>query len=124
MRLEPGSTRTARWAGPPRNPIERSALWGSTCRIQRRWLGFGSVVIPGVRVGNGVIIAARAVVTADVPDYAIVAGNPARLIRMRFTADVITRLLGIAWWNWEVDKIERNIDAITGADVDALHQAT
>ncbi|MBU4527406.1 MAG: CatB-related O-acetyltransferase [Hoeflea sp.] len=84
------------------------------------WLGFESVVMPGVRIGNGAIIAARAVVTSDVPDYAIVAGNPARIIRMRFTSEVIARLLDIAWWDWDVDRIERNVDAIAGADIDTL----
>lgn len=87
------------------------------------WLGFDSVVMPGVRIGNGAIVAARAVVTADVPDYAIVAGNPARVIRMRFAPDIIDQLLGIAWWDWAADKIERNIDAITGADIDVLRRA-
>ena len=88
------------------------------------WLGFGAVVMPGVRIGNGAIVAARAVVTADVPDYAIVAGNPARTIRMRFAPDVTGQLLEIAWWDWDVEKIGRNVDAITGADIEALQRAT
>jgi len=87
------------------------------------WLGFESVVMPGVRIGNGAIIAARAVVTADVPDYAIVAGNPARTIRMRFAPRLVEQLLEIAWWDWDVDRIERNIDAITGVDIGALRRA-
>ncbi|MDP3525298.1 MAG: CatB-related O-acetyltransferase, partial [Hoeflea sp.] len=88
------------------------------------WLGLESVVMPGVRIGHGAIVAARAVVTADVPDYAIVAGNPARIIRRRFDAETIERLLAIAWWDWEVDKIERNVDAITGADLERLQRAS
>lgn len=86
------------------------------------WLGFESVVMPGVTIGNGAIIAARAVVTSDVPDYAIVAGNSGRVIRLRFDDDVVERLLAIAWWNWEVERIARNVDAITGADIDALER--
>jgi virginiamycin A acetyltransferase len=87
------------------------------------WLGFESVLMPGVRIGNGAIIAARAVVTGDVPDYAIVAGNPGRVVRLRFPGDVIERLLALAWWNWEVERIARHVDAITGADIDALERA-
>lgn len=84
------------------------------------WLGFDSVVMPGAHIGNGVIVAARAVVTGDVPDYAIVAGNPGRVIRKRFAPEVVELLLGIAWWNWDPVKIERHVDAIIGADIDAL----
>jgi virginiamycin A acetyltransferase len=87
------------------------------------WLGFESVVMPGVTIGDGVIIAARAVVTGDVPDYAIVAGNPARIVRIRFPADVVQRLVALKWWNWDLDKIERHVNAITGADIEALEQA-
>jgi len=87
------------------------------------WLGFESVVMPGVRIGSGAIVAARAVVTADVPDFAIVAGNPARTIRMRFAPRLVEQLLEIAWWDWDVDRIERNIDAITGVDIGALRRA-
>lgn len=87
------------------------------------WLGFESVVMPGVRIGNGAIIAARAVVTGDVPDYAIVAGNPGRLVRRRFADDVVERLLRIAWWDWDLDRIARKVDAITGADIDVLERA-
>jgi len=87
------------------------------------WLGFESVVMPGVRIGNGVIIAARTVVTRDVPDHAIVAGNPGRIIRMRFSPDIIQRLMAVAWWDWDVDKVGRNVDAVTSADIEALERA-
>lgn len=87
------------------------------------WLGFESVVMPGVRIGNGAIIAARAVVTHDVPDYAIIAGNPGRVIRHRFPAETVQRLLRLSWWDWEVERIGRHVDAITGADIDALERA-
>jgi virginiamycin A acetyltransferase len=63
-------------------------------------------------------------VTADVPPYAIVGGNPAKLIRRRFEDDVITELLTIRWWDWSVDRITRNLDAIRGADLGALRGAT
>ncbi|MEM5473184.1 hypothetical protein WNZ14_15735 [Hoeflea sp. AS60] len=61
-------------------------------------MGFESVVVPGVQIGNGAIIAARTVVTSDVPDYAIVAGSPGRVLRHRFPAEVVQRLLKASWW--------------------------
>ncbi|RVO40265.1 chloramphenicol acetyltransferase, partial [Sinorhizobium meliloti] len=59
----------------------------------------------------------------DVPSYAVVAGNPARVVRWRFPDATIERLQAIAWWRWPIDKVTRNIAAITGADLDALEGA-
>ncbi len=84
------------------------------------WLGYASVIMPGITIGDGAIIAAKAVVTRPVPPYTIVGGNPAQVIRQRFSEDVIQQLLAIAWWNWELDKISRNLDKIVGADIAAL----
>ena len=74
-------------------------------------------------LGDGAIIAAKAVVTRDVPAYAIAAGSPARIVKMRFDEEAVTRLLAIAWWNWPVDKLTRNLDALRGLDIDRLEQA-
>ncbi len=87
------------------------------------WLGAGAVVMPGVKVGSGAIVAALAVVAGDVPPYAIVAGNPARVIRTRFDAETVERLLAIAWWDWPVERITRNLDVIRGGDIVALETA-
>jgi virginiamycin A acetyltransferase len=84
------------------------------------WIGYDALVMPGVQIGDGAIIAARSVVTRDVPPYAIVGGNPACIIRQRFPDDVVAELLRIAWWNWDAAKITRNLKAITSADLDAL----
>jgi virginiamycin A acetyltransferase len=84
------------------------------------WLGFESVVMPGVRIGNGAIIGARTVVAGDVPDFAVVAGNPGRVLRRRFPDDVVARLLKLSWWDWDVERIGRHVEAITGADIEAL----
>ncbi|MFD2246543.1 CatB-related O-acetyltransferase [Pontibacter ruber] len=84
------------------------------------WIGTEAVIIPGVRIGNGAIVATKAVVTKDVPDYAVVAGNPATVVKMRFPEAEIQQLLSIAWWNWEVDKITRNLHLIHSTDVEAL----
>jgi virginiamycin A acetyltransferase len=87
------------------------------------WIGQEATILPGVTIGDGAIIAAKAVVTADVPVYAIVGGNPARIVRKRFPDEVIAELLTIRWWDWSIDKIGRNLDAIRGADMAALRAA-
>jgi virginiamycin A acetyltransferase len=87
------------------------------------WIGNGATILPGVHIGNGVAIAASAVVTKDVPAYGIAAGNPAQLIRHRFDAGTITALERLAWWDWPVDRITRNIDAIRGCDLSRLEAA-
>ena len=79
--------------------------------------------MPGVKIGDGAVIGAGAVVGSDVPPFAVAVGNPARIARMRFDDATITRLLRIAWWNWPVDKVTRNIDAITGNDLARLEKA-
>ncbi|CZT37350.1 Acetyltransferase (isoleucine patch superfamily) [Rhizobium sp. 9140] len=78
------------------------------------WLGANCTVLPGVTIGDGAIVAASAVVTKDVPPYAIVAGNPARLKRYRFNGDTIMKLRRIAWWNWDDAQLKEHIPAITG----------
>lgn len=88
------------------------------------WMGMEALVMPGVTIGHGAIIAARSVVTHDVPPYAIVGGNPARTMRMRFDERTVERLLAVAWWDWPVDKISRNLDAIRGADIARLEAAS
>ena len=87
------------------------------------WLGYEALVMPGVTIGDGAIVAARSVVTADVPPYAIVGGNPARVLRMRFEPDTVARLLSVAWWYWPVTRITANLAAITGGDIEALERA-
>lgn len=84
------------------------------------WFGHQSVVMPAVSIGDGAIIAARSVVTKNVPPYAIVAGNPAKIIRFRFDEQTISSLLDIKWWDWPIEKINNNIAAIVGGDIEAL----
>lgn len=74
------------------------------------WIGANVVILPGVKVGDGAIVAAGAVVTKDVAEYAIVGGVPAKLIRYRFSENVIQKLLEIKWWNWPHEKIEEHIE--------------
>ena len=87
------------------------------------WFGHEAMIMQGVKIGDGAIIAARSVVVKDVPPYTIVGGNPAKIIRHRFSNEVIEKLLQIQWWNWDYEKITRNISAIVGADIEALLRA-
>lgn len=84
------------------------------------WLGYDALILPGVKIGNGAIVATRAVVAADVPAYTIVAGNPARPVKARFPPDVVAELEAIAWWDWRVEKITRHLEVIVSGDVAAL----
>lgn len=84
------------------------------------WIGHEALIMPAVSIGDGAIIASRSVVTKDVPPYAIVAGNPAKIIRHRFDEATIAKLLEIKWWDWPIEKINQNIAAIVGGDMDAL----
>lgn len=87
------------------------------------WIGYGATIMPGVRVGDGAIIASLSVVTRRVEPYAVVGGNPAKEIRKRFEDSIIQDLLEIRWWDWEIDKITRNIKAICGSDIEALRKS-
>ena len=86
------------------------------------WIGFEALIMPGVKIADGAIIAARAVVTKDVKAYEIVGGNPARLIRKRFTEQQTKKLLEIQWWNWSEQEIKNNIDILRTCDVSKLEK--
>jgi virginiamycin A acetyltransferase len=87
------------------------------------WLGTECIVLPGVTIGHGAVVGARAVVTQDVPPYGVVAGNPARLAHRRFDAATVDRLLEIAWWDWPAERVARAIPALVRGDVAALSRA-
>ena len=84
------------------------------------WIGYEAVIMAGVHIGDGAIIAARAVVTKDVPPYTIVGGTPAKEIRKRFDAEVIEQLLIQKWWDWSTDKIHQCLPYIAEGKLEEL----
>lgn len=84
------------------------------------WIGHGAVILPDRRVGTGAVVGAGAVVTRDVAPYTIVAGNPARLIRRRFDEGVAKRLMTLAWWDWDHERLRRALPDFRGLDIEAF----
>ena len=80
------------------------------------WIGYNAIIMPGIHIGDGAIIATGSVVTKNVAPYSIVGGNPAKLIRKRFDQDTIENLLNLAWWDWTVDKITQHAKALAMGD--------
>lgn len=74
------------------------------------WLGHAAMVKPGVSLGHGAVVAAGAIVTRDVPPYAIVAGNPARILRFRLPEDLARRMIALAWWDWDNATLQARIE--------------
>lgn len=77
------------------------------------WIGHDATIMPGVAIGDGAIIATKAVVTKDVAPYTIVGGNPAKPIKKRFSDDIISKLLELKWWDWDIEKITKHVDKLT-----------
>lgn len=96
-------------------PRGRDTIVGHDC-----WIGREAMLLPGAELGNGVIVAGGAVVRGKVPDFAIVAGNPATVQRMRFTENEVATLLKLEWWHWEPEAIAVAIPLIEAGDVAAL----
>lgn len=84
------------------------------------WIGFGATILSGVTIGEGAAIGACSVVTRDVPPYAIVAGNPVRIVRYRFNEETIQKLLQIRWWDWPDEKVKENIHLICSDSMDVF----
>jgi virginiamycin A acetyltransferase len=84
------------------------------------WIGYNATIMAGVNIGDGAIIATNSTVIKDVEPYTIVGGNPAVEIKKRFSNDVIERLLKLRWWDWDIEKITRNVQNLTNMDINKL----
>lgn len=97
------------WPGARREPIEDHNTKGDVTVGNDVWMGRNAIVMSGVTIGDGAVIAANSVVTKDVKPYSIVGGNPAKLIRMRHSDDIIEALMQIKWWDWSDEEVDNNI---------------
>lgn len=85
------------------------------------WIGSEAIIMPGVKIGDGAVIGTRALVTRDVEPYAIVGGNPARVIRKRFDDDSVAKLLEMKWWDWDDARLGEAMPMLCSGDIAALH---
>lgn len=107
------------WDAVPFTEME-FPLKGDTVVGNDVWIGRRATILPGSRIGDGAVIGAAAVVSGEIPPYAIAVGNPARVIRRRFSGPDIATLQELRWWDWEPERITRAIPALVGGDVAAL----
>lgn len=84
------------------------------------WIGHNATIMPGITIGDGAIIATNSTVTKDVAPYTVVGGNPAQLIKKRFTDERIGKLLELQWWNWDIEKITHNLPLLVKGELDLL----
>ena len=84
------------------------------------WIGAKATLLPGARIGPGAVIGAGAVVRGVVPPYAVVAGNPAKLARLRFDHETVARLLRVAWWDWEESRLRAHLRLLMSTDIEAF----
>ncbi|MBC3540171.1 CatB-related O-acetyltransferase [Rufibacter sediminis] len=84
------------------------------------WIGYKATIMAGVQIGDGAIIAAHSVVTKNIAPYTVVGGNPAKVIRKRFTEDQTNKLLKAQWWNWDIEKVTKTIHHLTNNNFDFL----
>ena len=84
------------------------------------WIGANATIMSGVKIGDGAVIANNSHVVKNVEPYSLVGGNPAKLIKYRFTEEQIEKLLEIKWWDWEDDEINKNIHLLCNTDIDAF----
>jgi virginiamycin A acetyltransferase len=99
------------WAGAMEGkeyPVKGDTIIGNDV-----WIGYGATIMPGVRIGDGAIIAAKSVVARDVEPYTIVGGNPAKEIRKRFSESQVEDLMKLKWWDWDIERITRNVKSLT-----------
>ncbi len=86
------------------------------------WIGHNSTIMPGIKIGDGAIIATNSTVVKDVDPYTVVGGNPAKMIKHRFAQEQINILCALKWWDWDIEKITKNIGIITSLDIEKLSE--
>ena len=106
------------WAGAMDG--KEYSIKGDTVIGNDVWIGYDATIMPGVKIGDGSIIATKSVVSRDVAPYSIVGGNPAKEIKKRFTDREIEQLLETAWWDWPIEKITTHVQSLTSNDVEAI----
>lgn len=84
------------------------------------WIGYNATIMAGVTIGDGAIIATNSTVIHDVAPYSIVGGNPAKEIKKRFSDKEILKLLELKWWNWDIEKITKNIQHLTDKKIENI----
>lgn len=85
------------------------------------WLGMNALIMPGVRIGHGAIVAAGSVVVSDVPDYTVVGGNPAKVIKQRFSKEERNQLLEMRWFDWPRKEIEQSLHLLASNNIQGLY---
>lgn len=100
--------------------LNQLSIKGDTVVGNDVWIGRRATIMPGVRIGDGAIVSAEAVVVKDVEPYTIVGGNPAREIKQRYSQEAIQELLEIKWWDFDIDLINQYIGAIVSGDMETL----
>jgi len=100
-----------------KNPYKKS---GDTIVGHDVWIGSEAMIMAGITIGSGAVIASRAVVTKDVEPYAVVGGNPAEVIKYRFSDEEIEKLLKLKWWDWSEEKVKENMKLLCSKDVGKL----
>ena len=86
------------------------------------WIGTGAKILSGVTIGDGAVIGAYSVVAKNVSPYTIAVGNPAREIKKRFDESTIQNLMKLKWWDWDIDKIRRNVSALSSVEVEKIFE--
>jgi virginiamycin A acetyltransferase len=99
---------------------EESTYRGDTIIGNDVWIGEQAIIYPGIKIGDGAIIGAYSIVTKDVPAYTVVGGNPAKVIKKRLDEDVISLLLKIKWWDWDIETITKNIHVLKSGNKEEL----
>ena len=95
-------------------------LKGDTIIGNDVWIGQNVTILPAVHIGDGAIIGANSVVAKNIPPYSVAVGNPCEVKRKRFDEDLIEYLLKIKWWNWNAEKIFKNMEALCGGDLSKI----